>query len=279
MKIEKDKKEIKIGDHWLTLANYKEPLTEIPKEEGYGYWGTIACTLDGEYMQCHICGNLFYDVGSHARQAHKITLKDYRYKFQLMKTNVLISERERFKRKNRMIEYLKTLTEEEKQKRNEKASSRWKETGYAKRLLAGQPKKTLEGKNKDNSCPDQQLKIIKNCADAIGCTPSLKDLINYDNGSQRYKHLIFKTYGSWVNALKMLKMRPKEAKDVWSGKRSYDDEELLEYMRIYAQENNQIPTATDCKRGLLPAYDIYQRHFGSFIKAREMAGVMNFIEN
>lgn len=57
----------------------------------------------------------------------------------------------------------------------------------------------------------------------------------------------------------------------------WKDEELLEYLSIYAQENGKIPTSTDCKRGILPAREVFIRRFGSFEEARKKAGVYEIL--
>ena len=132
----------------------------------------------------------------------------------------------------------------------------------------------METKNKRGVCPDQLLAKIKEVAEKVGHTPSLVEFIEV-TGTQRFKHLIFKTFGSWKNALKMVNLQPKEKR---MGRYiKYSSEELLEYLVIFAQENLRIPTSTDCRRGLLPDSAVYTRRFGSLPKARELAGVYNFV--
>lgn len=47
---------VKFKDTMLTFNHYKEPLAEIPKIEGYGYYGAVLGSLDGNGIQCHLCG-------------------------------------------------------------------------------------------------------------------------------------------------------------------------------------------------------------------------------
>lgn len=70
--------QFKAKTEFLTLKHYKEPLISIPKSEGFGYFGAISITMDGNKMQCHICGKLYSNVASHARQAHEVNPKQYR---------------------------------------------------------------------------------------------------------------------------------------------------------------------------------------------------------
>ena len=41
----------------------------------------------------------------------------------------------------------------------------------------------------------------------------------------------------------------------------------------------KLPTATDFKRGLLPSYDTYIKHFKSIEEARQMAGVYEILKS
>jgi hypothetical protein len=109
----------------------------------------------------------------------------------------------------------------------------------------------------------------------IGHTPSKAEFIN-ECGTQRYVHLIYKVFGSWKEAILMMGMEPKEPAK--GGYRKYDDCELLEYLRQFAESNKKIPTATDFKRGLLPSFSTYTHRFGSIENARQEAGVYNYVE-
>ena len=95
----------------LVLVNYKEPLIEV--EKGFGYLGALRMTQDGTLMECHVCGQLYKDVGRHVNNAHNITATQYREKFQLARTTALVSEAEREERKRRAMKYFKSLTRDE----------------------------------------------------------------------------------------------------------------------------------------------------------------------
>lgn len=275
--------ELEQNTQFLTLGHYKLPLK--PVEQGFGYLGAVSVTLDGEKIQCHECGGLYANLACHVKQVH-MPAKEYREKYQLAPTNSLISEKER----ERMVEVGKriyqSMSVEERQalhqKRNE-ALKAWR----AQVQLKGryQPKESLEHKNIKGTCPDQLLEHIKKVATHFGRTPTLKDLIEYDKGSQRYKHLIFTTFGSWKNALKILEMSPETAnataekgyikrKGRGLGMKSgYGKEALLEHLRMFYEERGKIPTSSDFKRGLLPTEDAYKRNFGSIKHARFLAGI------
>lgn len=272
---QKEKTIIKFKDRNLTLHYYKEPLTKV--KNGYGFIGCLLSTIEGDAVQCHICGELFIDLAKHVSQKHNITSVEYKDKFQLARKTALISENERMARKQRFLNYLKSLTEEEKREFKIRARERYKNNHSRSRQIS------LETKNKRGTCPDQLLQKIKDVAKKIGHTPSKTEFIN-ECDSQRYVHLIYKTFGSWTKALKLIGMEPKKPINTGNSdgynqyNKKYSDEELLEYLVIFAQENNRKPTATDFRRGLLPPYYHYTRRWGGIENARLEAGVYNFIE-
>lgn len=134
-------------------------------------------------------------------------------------------------------------------------------------------KDSLELKNLRGTCPDQLLDKIKKCSEAIGRTPSVKDFVEW-SGSRRHFDLIQKTFGTWVKAKKMVGMKESK-RGIKKGvvKSKYSDEELLEYLQMFKTKTGNIPTTTDCERGLLPNQSIYFRRFGGIAKARELAGI------
>lgn len=258
----------------LTFAHYKEPLMEIPKGKGHGYYGAILMSKDCTKMQCHVCGELFESVAAHAWQAHGMRSLEYKEKFQLARKTALISESFRWKLQQKTLDWLKTLTQEQKDEMKQQAKDGLR--AYRKDSDSFQPKIALETKNKRGTCPEQILDKIKKVADKLGHTPTKKEFIT-ECGGQRYTHLIYQVYGSWTNALKLVDMKPEYKKNRGGGK-IYDDEFLLESLVIFAQENNKIPTFTDFNRGLLPSYDAYIRRWGSIETARREAGVYDFID-
>lgn len=247
--------------------NYKEPLRSV--RGGFGYYGTLLATFDGTKVMCHTCGELYGELSKHI-QRHNLTAAEYREKYQLSRQTALISETIRNARKERTVQWIASLSDEERTEFRERQRARyraWQKEKHARR----QPKSALETKNKRGTCPDQLLERIMEVKRVLKRTPSKAEFIDH-YGSQRYVHLIYKTHGSWANALKMCGMQPKE-QERNGGRRNYTKEALLEYLRIFYQENNKVPTETDCRRGLIPDSGIYRKRFGSFTHARSLAGI------
>jgi hypothetical protein len=265
----------------LTIKNYKEPLKEIKNEDGFGYYGTLLQTDDSELVQCHYCGKLFEHLASHVLRAHKdifSSLSEYRDKYELAKSTALVSDSIRLRMKANTIKQMANLTDEQKKEHKKHMRELWK----MDRSSGGKKGITLETKNKRGTCPDQLLEKIKVVADSLGRSPTMNDFRREADNGNRYIQLIQRTFGTWNKALKMLNLATKktgnkgESKD-WK-RPTYSDYELLEYLRIYAQENQSLPTATDCLRGYIPTFGVYKRRFGSLEKARQLAGI-EFILN
>lgn len=268
-------RQIAYKDTMLTLKNYKEPLLEVGPG-GFGYLGAILMSLDGEKMQCHICGKLFGDVGTHSRQAHKVTVDEYKERFELARTTSLISESVRESRKNQMLLILSRMTFDQRKKirRNSAAAYRLWRFENKEKIASIRWNISLETKNKRGTCPDQLLEKIREVQKTLGKTPSKIEFI-HETGTQRFVHLIYKTFGSYKKAVQMAGLPPAVSSCGKGLKRKkYSDDELLEYLNIYHKEEGHIPTETDCRRGLIPASGVYKRHFGSLPKARELAGII-----
>ncbi len=261
------------GENMLTLKNYKEPLKRIPESEGIGWYGTLAADVKTGKVQCHLCGEMRESLPGHIFSTHKMKTRDYREKFGLAYTSALVSENQRLRLKEQTLAWLKAMTPEER----EAHTQRIKDNGWRygqMRKTTFQPKKTVEGMNKDGSCPDQTLQAIIDAKNELGHVPSKREFIDH-KGSQRYVHLAYKHFGSWTKAVQMCKFDTKDFREKINngGPKGYKDEDLLEYL-----EYQQIPTATDWKRDLLPDHDTYIRHFGTIENARQLAGVYNIVE-
>lgn len=257
---------IKYEDGYLTISHYKEPLK--PVSEGFGYEGCLLMTLDGKGVQCHICGKTFGDLSMHLRGTHKMKADEYREKFQLAQSTSLISEEIRENRKLATLKWMKEMEEKhgidwrKTLKKNSVKGHLTKKTGHGQEI-------SLETKNKRGTCPDQLLDRIKIVTEQLGHVPTKKEFIE-TTGSQRYVHLIYKTFGSWLNAVRKAGLQPKER----NLNRHYEDNELLEFLRDFYIQNGKIPTHSDSRRGFIPTGDTYDKRFGSLPKARELAGIL-----
>lgn len=91
----------------LVLVNYKEPLLKV--EDGFGYVGAILTTIDGEKIQCHICGSLFSALGPHLYKTHETNVSEYKERFELARETALVSEKYRRILKERSIKFYASI--------------------------------------------------------------------------------------------------------------------------------------------------------------------------
>lgn len=249
----------------LILCGYKEPMRLLKPSEGIGFMGALMQLEDGSEVLCNICGETFDNLGRHVFYEHGLLGREYKYKFGLAFRTPLISNT--LKSNLRQIS-LKSVYRLPKHRLIENGAK-----GTAKRRRH-QPKLSLETKNRRGTCPDQLLDKIKQCALAIGHTPSKQDFIKYCN-TQKYTHKIYETFGSWAAALRKLGMTPR--KPIWRSGITFHskatDEMLLEYLRVFAQTHQKIPTYIDFKNSDLPTYETYIKRFGSIEIARQLSGV------
>jgi len=257
-------------DDNLVLLNYKEPLKKVT--DGHGFYGAITVTKDGKGVQCHICGLLFSSVKDHIRHAHNISVPQYKEQFQLSDTSALISEELRQRFIDSSNTWYASLSPKEKEALREKR--RRGIIAYLKKHPEGfahGKSLRLEARNKRGTCPDQLLEKIRGIKEKLGHTPSKEEFIR-ETKTQRFVHIIYKTFGSWSTAVRMSGMDAKEKHNASKGKH-YTRDQLLDYLKIYYQENNRPPSASDCRRSLIPSLESYINRFGSFHNARLAAGI------
>ena len=247
----------------LVYLHYKEPFK--PVEKGHGYVGTLAQTEDGSEVQCHICGNCYYNLGSHIFNAHGLKAKEYRDKFQLARMTPLCSDKASAEYKERALKRMAAMTEEERKARIALMVEAQKTAVRKPRTL------TTEELNRKGICPDQLLEKIKSCATALGHTPSKFEFDTYYETGRFYQPII-RTFGSWSNAIKYAGLEKKKGKSGGIMK-PYTKEILLEALREYQSVKGSVPTATDCHRGFIPSLATYIKHWGGIKAAREAAGI------
>lgn len=252
----------------LVYLNYKEPLRAVV--DGFGYQGTLAQTEDGEFVQCHICGKLAANLGSHVYNAHRMMADEYKQKFQLAKMTPLCSDTFSRKAKERTLEWMKTKTSEELERVNVAKNGAHHNRKFEPRSL------TLEEMNRKGICPDQLLDRIRQAADALGKTPTVVELNSYHQ-TQRYQVPIIRTFGSYKKACELAGLVPNKPGGGGGAKVAHTREGLLQMLKDYYTRWGIVPTANDCARGFLPPIAVYVKHFGSIKKARKEAGLQEYV--
>lgn len=255
----------------LIFYNYKEPLKPIEEGKGFGYYGVLLSSKDETKVQCHICGLLFESLSGHIRQNHNLKVAKYKERYQLAHSTALVSEKRRLALKARTIEWLNSLSQ--KQRDLMRKNSIKSLAKYLKEHGAHGKSITLETKNKRGTCPDQLIDKVKKVAEALGHSPSKNEFIDFYK-SQKYVHIILKTFGTWNEVKRRagldLLVTSSNGK---AKKHRYTKEEIIDYMKLFYQENKRPPTTTDCNRGLIPHQTTIKRIFGSMQEARLASGI------
>lgn len=256
----------KLQEELYPIHIYKNPLKK--NEGGYGYMGVMLQTKDGKKLQCHICGRLFISLHSHIKMAHEMSAKEYRKTYDLMHNTALVSDMERVKRSDRMVEL--------------RASGKWKAgspeslrkaTEMSRLACKGKPfKMSLEVKNKRGCCPDQIIDKIQQFQRDFGNSPTRYQFEDAYKWGKRYTRLAERTFGSWGIALEKagLKINNERKPQI---SRHWDRDEILEMIFLFWKEEGRIPRFSDFRRGYLPHPSTVARRFGSLEKARELAGI------
>lgn len=247
----------------LLYENYKEPLKPIEKNKGYGYYGTLAMTADRDFIQCHICGNLYMNLGVHLR-LHKVTARRYREIYGLSDSTALLSEPQREKMQAAAVSRRELSTP---------GLPIWLQE-YNKKVQTGEVVHhgnngrngwVLEKRNKEGTCPDQVLEKIRELADSMGRMPTSEEFDKHYE--KRYMSAIIYQHGSWTEAVHKL------GKRTAAELRQPDSEQLLEDLRAFQKKHKRIPMTSDFNRGLLRDKGVYHRLFGTLNNARIEAGM------
>ncbi len=249
----------------LVLYDYKEPLS--PVEDGFGYYGTLTETKDKLFLQCHVCGQLFRNLGFHVRH-HNFTAKEYKDHFGLPRKIGLVSEDARRDLSKRMFKTRETTDIEAKRSVAQKA--------YTDKLVSGEIKyvaevstSSLYKQNKAGNCPEQILDHFRKLAEKYGRTPSVSEFKRESGISQRR---VEDVYGSWANAVMLAGLQPRKKKD--KGEFSLSKETILAGVRNFYVVNGWAPTSGDFQRKLLPGeYRHIKYYFGTMYNMRFEAGV------
>lgn len=235
-----------------TLFKAEGPFTEI--KNGYGFYGVVIRDKIKDKVQCHICGQWFDFLSPHIAKGHKIKVRDYKKKYGLPLTFPLCSRK-----------YSKIKSNQAKSFNNKdliKARVNLKKRRKQKPFDMG--KRTLAFQNKHGTCPKQLETRYLCIADMLGRTPSMQDLKKYE---PRLIWIITKRYGSFNNFKKEIGLDINEA----VCKRSWTETELLAILRNFFFKFHRVSTSIDFT-GHSPCTDTYQKVFGSWSRAMEMAG-------
>lgn len=242
----------------VSLYNYKEPFMRY--ETGYGYQGVLLFDTVSDKVQCHLCGEWFSGLGNHLFREHTMRAAEYKHTVGLLQTTALMGESYRAKLiANGIKNSKKNLVPGGKKKKSQIAKQKktWKEKGNP-----------METQNKRGTCPLQLLEKVRKVYEEKGRTPTYAEIRNI------YPTLI-KVHGSFKEICLKLGIpynKPGLSRTRGKFKKAnqsvvsfeYSKEELTNYLKEFKKHQGRAPSASDCRRGLLPSVNAYRNKFGSW---------------
>lgn len=252
---------------YVHLYNYKEPF--MPVENGFGYQGVLLVDGGNGEVQCHICGQWFDGLGTHIAR-HAITASRYKQKFGLNNNTALLSEKVREKL------VVKGMEQRLQNLKNFKGTKRSEETKA--KIKATQLENRRENQNKTGTCPAQLIKKIQDRIESLnGQVPNEKEMSDYKT--------IAKVFGTWNEAIRMAGYTPRKAgQNVKHWKLIWTEEKAIEWVRMFFESKNIIPTHKDmpqslyeaCRTGRLDKKQIFEKAItlhGKYVKVESRIAI------
>lgn len=234
---------------YVFIGKYQPPFITVP--DGHGYLGVVMLDKEADRIQCHQCGEWYQNLAAHVSFKHDLLANQYKEKFGLLPGTALVNEKMRNQRSDTMTQ----VREDNPQSTRRSFEQGNKDSGNRKGW-----KKPLELKNKYGVCYDQLLFKIKTASDKLGRTPALRELKDEYGGS--IMTLVYTTFGSYTNALHILKLTPLASAD----NPAYNRSALIQILRDFKETNGREPKCTDEKRGFFPSFGTFKRYFKGGIK-------------
>lgn len=244
----------------LAFYGYKEPLTKFAN--GYGYVGVVRYNKTHDKVECHFCGKLFKNVGSHAYFSHGLKAVEYKEKTGLAQKTALVGEGTRT---SLILAHKEIPSFSQRNKSPEQVKAHMVAMSKRADKKRNRVKWTLERRNENGNCPEQLIDRIKKLHIKLGKRPTAKEYqIEYGSFQS-----IMTVYGTWNKALAIAKISTyTDEKNLRS-----DPQFLLEHLRQFYRKYGRTARTSDMRRGLVPNHQIYCKVFGTLNAARQLAGV------
>jgi len=248
----------KYGDSVYPL--YKEQMHEPYMEnDNGGYEGVVLYDDNKDLVRCDECGVWKQDLNRHLT-IHKMTVEDYKEKYELLRGTPLISKRLSEIRRETALNNIKTG-----RVKSPTAEVQYKAALSPKRL--GRTYRT-QHKNKYALCEAQieaRLQVVLKQSGREELTSA--DVWKYDN---KLRATLISRYGSLEEFCSQHKITKNQG---------YLDAEVIGMLRSWVLTNKKIPTQIVIrKETTLPSIHTVVKHFGSWRRAKMMAGLDQLLE-
>ncbi len=234
-----------------------EPFMEV--RDGQGFVGVIMYDEIEDKMQCHVCGKFFSSLGAHVNMAHKISMDDYRIKYDLPMSIGLCSKAISKERSDRAI------------KRDHDGDKTWGSKTWKKgikhsRKFKRQNKMAFVAReNKFGLCQAQMYARYRIVEKIVEHPPSIDELLKYDD---RLYTAMRRRQGGINGFRRIHGIAERTAKIM------HPAIEIAAILRKKAVEIGRLPKSIDFARGQEVNRDTIYERFGSFRAALSYAGLV-----
>lgn len=234
----------------------KDLMFEPFMEKEFGYLGVVLRNKETDKILCNLCGKWFTSVSMHVNQGHNITSREYKDEFGIYYNVGLVSRKTSERLSNAIL-----MSPERMNNLTLRGVSRV-EPDHKQAVSH----KKAQFKNKMNSCDAQILQRYTNLAKVLGKKPNSTDIAREQ---PLLRNLISSRYKTFKDFLKSNKLERPDYKY----NQNYSVLNLIDYMQKLALSLGKVPSLTDVRKSKGPDYSTFQSYFGSWSKAKIMAGL------
>ena len=258
----------KYGDSVYPL--YKDQMHEpyMESNNGIGYKGVVMYDELEDKVQCAECGKWFEALSTHLK-IHKLTGREYKDSNGLFYKVPLCSKKLSNKRSMSAIIHNTKRTNLLKGYKHNKGS----------RILVNAQQRAalkIQSKNKHGLCDAQVAARLLVVRDICGYK-KIQDIKSADvrKYDRNLYGNVYEKYGTIKKACKALKLQQSRVGH-------YEDSEVIALLRKFVIVKKRMPrrnhTVNDFVMGTLPTEKVFVRLFGSFKRAKMMAGLDQLLE-
>jgi hypothetical protein len=239
---------------------YKQKAPFVPS--GKSVFGALEYDEATDRVRCHECGKWFVSMSQHLR-THSMTASEYKDKHGLRRAAGLCGMRLGVEFRQRgsrtmdgRVSPLAILTPDQRR------------AAIAKRKTS----RRHEKRNEDGHCPAQALQDLRDLAERLGRTPTVKEI--YAAGMSADSLPWTFSVRRISDVLSLAGLAPRTG----TGFRMYSRDLLIEMLRDFYVKHGRVPNNHDRRMKMFPPHSILTYHFGSMQAAYEAAGLAKVAE-
>ena len=237
----------------IPLYKSEPPFEEV--KNGFGFYGVLLLNTSTNKIQCHLCGEWFYSLVSHLKNAHLITTRQYKEQFGLNMTTPLCNPLVSKKLSKTMLKNHKRYPLKMRSGNTKKAVENSLKSPYRKA--------TIQHRNRSGRCALQIITRLREIAMKNGGNISSRKLKEID-------YRLWKAIEYWFPSFNMAKKKAGIKRN--SIKKRLNDKDLLEILVCYYRKYHRFPSKYQLEKNkALPCSSTYKRHFGSYQRAKLLA--------